>query len=171
MRTHVLTAALVAASVTAAASASDNSDPLDMIFARKSEIAVFGDSPYGTTPTDDAEFKAFPSFVASINADPDVSLVLMVGDIHSGKQYCTLQYDQSIYDLWTAFRDPVVYTPGDNEWTDCHKVAEGGGAYNSKTGQIDYVLDGNGNRVDYASGDPAANLELVRQIFFSDPGF
>ena len=133
-------------------------------------LAVYGDSPYGTTPTDTAQLDATPGFIASINADPDVSLVTQIGDIHSGKQYCTLAYDQSVYDLWTKFADPLVYTPGDNETTDCHKVAEGGGAYNPTTQTIDYVLDANGNAVDYANGDPVANLALIRSIFFAHPG-
>lgn len=133
-------------------------------------MAVYGDAPYGTTPTDTAEFQATPAFIDSINADPNVSLVLHVGDIHSGKQYCTQSYDQSIYDLWTRFQDPLVYTPGDNEWTDCHKAAEGGGIYNPSTGQIDYVTGADGNPVDYAGGDPIANLALVRSTFFKHPG-
>jgi hypothetical protein len=29
------------------------------------------------------------AFINSINANPDVSLVIHVGDIHSGSQYCT----------------------------------------------------------------------------------
>jgi hypothetical protein len=133
---------------------------------------VFGDSPYGTTPTDTSEFVKFPGFIDSINADPDVSLVLDVGDIHSGKQFCTLAYDQSIYDLFTAFEQPLVYTPGDNEWTDCHKTGEGGGQYNATSGQIVYQVDPTtGNLIDYQGGNPAANLELVRSIFFSDPAF
>jgi hypothetical protein len=133
-------------------------------------LAVYGDSPYGTTPTDTAQLDATPGFIASINADPDVSLVTQIGDIHSGKQYCTRAYDQSVYDLWTKFADPLVYTPGDNETTDCHKVAEGGGAYNPTTQTIDYVLDANGNPVGYANGNPVANLALIRSIFFAQPG-
>ena len=94
---------------------------------------------------------ATPAFIDSINADPDVALVLHVGDIHSGKQYCTEAYDQDdLRPSGRAFKDPLVYTPGDNEWTDCHKAAEGGGVYNEATGQIDYVLDASGNPVDYA---------------------
>src|SRR4051812_4745488 len=133
-------------------------------------VAVYGDAPYGTTPTDTAQLLATPAFIEAINADPDVSLVMHAGDIHSGKQYCTAPYDQQVYELWKAFKDPLVYTPGDNEWSDCHKKAEGGGAYNATTGQIDYVLGADGKPVDYASGDPIANLDLVRSIFFSDPG-
>ena len=119
-------------------------------------MAVYGDAPYGTTPTDTTQTLLFPGFITNVNADPDVETVVQVGDIHSGKQFCTQAYDQLIFDMWTAFQDPVVYTPGDNEWTDCHKVAQGGGAYNPTTMQIDYVLDAMGDPVDYASGDPLA---------------
>jgi hypothetical protein len=108
-------------------------------------IAVFGDSPYGLKDADTAQFDATPAFIKTINDDSDISLVLHVGDIHSGKQTCSLAYDQSIYDLWTAFKSPVVYTPGDNEWTDCHKSKEGG-------------------------LDPLANLAYVRNVFFATSG-
>ena len=101
---------------------------------------------------------------------PDVALVLHVGDIHSGKQYCTEAYDRQISDLWTAFQDPLVYTPGDNEWTDCHKAARAAAPTTRRRSQIDYVLDADGNPVDYANGDPVANLDLVRSIFFANPG-
>jgi hypothetical protein len=130
---------------------------------------VIGDMPYGGAPTDTAEFLANPAFISAINADRDVSMVVHVGDIHSGKEYCTQAYDQSIYAQWTAFRVPLIYTPGDNEWADCHKKKEGGGAYNAATGQIDYVMS-NGSLVNYAGGDPVANLGLVRSIFFAKPG-
>src|SRR6478735_11753732 len=132
--------------------------------------AVYGDAPYGTTPTDTSETDATPAFIRAVNADKAVSAVLHVGDIHSGSQYCTQAYDQRIADLWAGFTDPVVYTPGDNEWTDCHKKKEGGGAYNAATGQIDYVTDSDGALVDYAGGNPVDNLALVRSIFFAKTG-
>ncbi len=133
-------------------------------------LAVFGDAPYGVSPTDTSQFVATPAFVDAINADADVSLVLHLGDIHSGKQYCTEAYDRSVYDLWTAFNKPLVYTPGDNEWADCHKAKQGGGSYVASTDSIKYVTDANGVNIDYAAGNPAANLELVRSIFFAEPG-
>lgn len=135
-----------------------------------STMAIYGDAPYGTTPTDNSETLATPAFIASVNADPDVSMVLHVGDIHSGKQFCTQAYDQTIFDMWTAYVDPLVYTPGDNEWTDCNKAGEGGGAYNATTMSIDYVLDSMGNPADHAKGDPIANLALIRSMFFPTPG-
>jgi hypothetical protein len=132
--------------------------------------AVYGDAPYGTTPTDTTETDATPAFIQAVNADKAVSTVLHVGDIHSGSQYCTQAYDQQIADLWAGFADPMVYTPGDNEWTDCHKKKEGGGAYNATTGQIDYFTDSAGTLVDYSGGNPVDNLALVRSIFFPTPG-
>ncbi len=137
----------------------------------KLTLAVIGDMPYGLTPTDTTEFNASPAFITSINNDKDVSLVLHAGDIHSGKEYCTQVYDASIYSQWAAFKIPLVYTPGDNEWEDCHKKKEGGGLYNATTSVIDYVTDPlTSNWIDYAGGDPVANLDLVRSIFFSSPG-
>lgn len=112
-------------------------------------IAVFGDAPYGLKDSDAAQFDATPAFIGTINADKGISLVFHAGDIHSGKQTCSLAYDQSIYDMWTdpssGFKSPLVYTPGDNEWTDCHKAKEGG-------------------------QDPLTNLSYVRDLFFANPG-
>jgi calcineurin-like phosphoesterase family protein len=122
-------------------------------------LAVYGDSPYGTSPTDRTQSDETAAFIASINADAKVDLVLHVGDIHSGSQFCTEAYDREIYDLWTAFKNPLIYTPGDNEWADCHKTKEGG-----------HVVVG-GVPVDYAAGDPMANLDLVRSIFFANAGY
>ena len=134
-------------------------------------LAIYGDAPYGTFQGDQAEFDATPAFIDSVNADPDVSAVVHVGDIHSGKQCCTEAYDRSIAALWTHYADPLVYTPGDNEWTDCHKAGEGGGSYDPSTGQIDYVIDpSTGQPADYAGGNPVDNLALIRSIFFSSPG-
>ncbi len=123
-------------------------------------LAVYGDAPYGLTNDDTTELDATPAFIASVDADADVSTVVHVGDIHSGKQYCTEAYDRTVADLWTGFADPVVYTPGDNEWTDCHKTKQGGGVLDPVTGLP----------VSYAGGDPLANLDLVRSIFFPAPG-
>ena len=132
--------------------------------------AVYGDSPYGTTSADSSQTLATPAFINAVNADPAVQLVLHVGDIHSGKQFCTLAYDQQIAGMWTQYSDPLVYTPGDNEWSDCHKIGEGGGAYNAATHKIDYSVDAANNPTDYAFGDPVANLDLVRRLFFAHAG-
>ena len=167
MRRLVLPVALVLAS---AAAFAGNGTPFDPHSANPLTLAVYGDAPYGTSPTDTAEFQATPAFIATVNADPAVDLVVHVGDIHSGKQYCTEGYDRAVAALWQQFKDPLVYTPGDNEWTDCHKVAEGGGSWNAAQSQVAYVRDADGNRVDFAGGDPLDNLDLVRDAFFAEPG-
>lgn len=133
-------------------------------------IAVIGDVPYGKSPTDTAQLVAHPRFIAALNADAEVALVAHIGDTHAGKQYCTVEYNKTIAEHWAAFKKPLIYTPGDNEWMDCHKTKEGGGSYNKSTATIDYVVDANGTPVNYARGNPIANLELVRAMFFASPG-
>jgi len=154
---------LILPALLAACGASDVPEP-------KSTLAVIGDTPYGTSPTDTTQLSAQPAFIGRINADADVSLVVHAGDIHSGKEYCTQAYDTTVFNQWKAFRTPLIYTPGDNEWADCHKAGEGGGSYNAVTGAVKYVTDTSGNQVDYKGGDPFENLKLIRSIFFATPG-
>ena len=92
-------------------------------------LAVYGDSPYGNTPWVPGNIAEnrwqqdkTPDFIDTINQDSSVSEVIHVGDIHSGKQACTSDYDNQVAALWQGFEKPLVYTPGDNEWTDCHKA-------------------------------------------------
>jgi len=149
-------------------------------------IAVYGDSPYGVTAYspggqagDSAELQKSPAFISTINADPSLSEVIHVGDIHSGKDFCTADYDNQIASLWQQYNKPLVYTPGDNEWTDCHKATsltkpgEGGGFYSN--GVLNYIgtsgLTTNPSLcIDYQCGNPVDNLAKIRQLFFSQPG-
>jgi hypothetical protein len=136
-------------------------------------LAVYGDAPYGIQPPagplDLTAFQRTPAFVAAVNADSAVDLVLHVGDIHSGSERCYATpaanpvggvSDQGIFDLWKAFQDPVVYTPGDNEWADCTKKKENTPA--------DSYYDP--TQAGHLPGDPLDNLALVRSIFFAHPG-
>jgi hypothetical protein len=116
-------------------------------------IAVFGDWPYSP-----GLLEAAPLLLDSINGDPKVRLVLHVGDIHSGTMPCTGAgldplpaksvpgWNMGIFDIFEQFKDPVIYTPGDNEWTDCHKSKE------------------------FSSGAPLNELAAVRNLFFASPG-
>lgn len=117
------------------------------------------DTPNGPNPGDTRQLDATPAFIAAVNSDRRIDFVMHAGDIHSGSGFCTLTYDQRVFDLWTQFRYPLIYTPGDNEWSDCQKSKEGGGAKNDA-----------GEYVDYAAGHPVANLALVRSLFFPEPG-
>jgi hypothetical protein len=119
----------------------------------KLTLAVFGDWPYNANLLANASL-----LVDSVNADRAVSRVIHVGDIHSGSFACTSAgilppipasnpgWNQRIYYQFQQFRMPVVYTPGDNEWTDCHKTKE------------------------FSSGAPLNELASVRSLFFARPG-
>src|ERR1051325_2672448 len=77
--------------------------------------AVIGDMPYGQGKLD-----SLPLLIALINHDPAVQLVIHVGDIKSGSNSdCSDTYFATIRGLFDTFEDPLVYTIGDNEWTDC----------------------------------------------------
>lgn len=87
----------------------------------------------------------FPNLVDDINRDPKVRGVIHLGDIKSGSSRCTTEYFTDVASHFERFRDPVTYTPGDNEWTDCHRPAAGG-------------------------FDPLDRLGVLRQVFFTEPG-
>ncbi|GAB3657963.1 hypothetical protein GCM10027596_13750 [Nocardioides korecus] len=102
-------------------------------------FAVIGDVPYG-----DAAQAHFPTFIAGINDDPDVAAVTHLGDIKSGSTTCDDARFAEVRRDFGLFTDPLHYTPGDNEWTDCHRANNG--AY-----------------------QPLERLAKVRQLFFARP--
>ena len=116
-------------------------------------IAVFGEWPYNKVLLDNANL-----LINSVNADRDVQAIIHVGDTHAGGAPCTGAgvlppiatsnpgWNQTIYNKFQQFRMPMIYTPGDNEWTDCHR---------SKT---------------QSSGYPLKELASIRELFFARPG-
>lgn len=101
---------------------------------------IIGDTPYGA-----AKLAEFPTLVDRINRDPSVELVAHLGDIKSGSTVCSDGYFAQIRALFDTFQDPLIYTPGDNEWTDCHRTNNGG-----------YF--------------PPERLDALRRTFFPVPG-
>ncbi len=104
-------------------------------------VIAMGDMPYGSP---DKTYPLFEALIGEINdARPD--LVIHVGDIRGGKTTC----DDAIIDQQRIYMDqidaPVIYTPGDNEWTDCHRNSLG----------------------DF---EPAERLAYLRRTFFDEPG-
>lgn len=76
------------------------------------EFMVVGDTAYTekSVPT-------YQALVDKINkADPD--FVLHVGDT-LGYQDCSDKTYDAIDTFFSRFEPPLIYTPGDNEWTDC----------------------------------------------------
>jgi hypothetical protein len=70
----------------------------------------------------------------------DFAFLMHVGDFKAQSQPCSDDNFTRIRDLFKAYPKPVVYTPGDNEWTDCHGVG----------------------------ADPIERLDKVRELFFND---
>ena len=138
-KTLTLVAAMAALALPAAAPA-----------AEPGTLAIIGDTPYSA-----AQIANFPTDVQAINADPAVSRVVHLGDIKSGSTQCTNAYFASIRSDFDAFADPLVYTPGDNEWTDCHRANNGG-----------YLPAGPA-----PAGQEPSRLDTIRGLFFDRPGF
>ncbi len=81
------------------------------------EIGLIGDQHY------DAESTArFPNIMVDMNA-ANLAFVVHVGDIGSpGYGSCM---DETYFQRRAEFnqsRHPFIFTPGDNEWTDCHQA-------------------------------------------------
>ena len=72
-------------------------------------LAVIGDVPYGTSPTDTRQTVLHPRFISALNADAGISFVAHIGDIHAGKQYCTQAYNQTVFDHWSAFKLSLIH--------------------------------------------------------------
>lgn len=72
---------------------------------------------WGDTPYSGDEARAVVNLVEQMN-DAGLDLALFVGDIFGGT--CENSGYTEAVDLFNSLRGPVVYVPGDNEWTDCH---------------------------------------------------
>lgn len=103
-------------------------------------FGVIGDIPYGA-----AEIAKFPAHIQDLNADTALKFVTHVGDIKNGSSVCSDEYFKYIRAEFDTFEHPLIYTPGDNEWVDCHRTNNG--AYN-----------------------PLERLAKLREIFFNEPG-
>lgn len=83
-------------------------------------FVALGDAPYGLPDAVDAPYQ---SLLAKISADAP-PLVIHVGDLHGVRTCSDARLDQ-LRGYLDAVAAPVLYTPGDNEWTDCHRAEVG----------------------------------------------
>ncbi|MDD5028154.1 MAG: hypothetical protein PHH58_01440 [Rhodoferax sp.] len=65
-----------------------------------------------------------PVVLASINAS-DIAFSLYDGDIKDGSSKCSDDVYTDALTMFNSMKRPVVYVPGDNEWTDCHRTNNG----------------------------------------------
>lgn len=97
-------------------------------------FAAIGDVPYGPP-------EELSTLAERLNRQP-IAFTLHLGDIKTGTSRCSDDVYLKIHDLFNGFDQPLIYTPGDNEWTDCHRYLAG-------------------------SYDPLERLEKIRSLFFA----
>lgn len=113
-----------------AACASEPRDPDAFSF------GVMGDTPYS-----DAEHAEYLRMLRDMDARP-LAFVIHVGDIKGGGACSDELYAERKREF-DASAHPFIYTPGDNEWTDCRRRGMG-------------------------SMDPLERLARLREVFFGD---
>ncbi|CAN5313288.1 hypothetical protein BH10BAC4_BH10BAC4_03040 [soil metagenome] len=86
---------------------------------------AIGDMPY-FVPDD---YSRFDNVIREINK-VKISFTIHVGDFKSSKMICSDEYYGRMVRYFQSFKKPLIYTPGDNEWTDCNKPEAG--SYNSQ---------------------------------------
>ena len=103
-------------------------------------FVAIGDVPY-TVPDGIAQFDRL---IGRINRQQP-AFSIHIGDIKNGSSRCDDAHFSLIRKMFDSFAQPLVYTPGDNEWTDCHRSNNGG-------------------------YDPLERLAKLRSLFFPVPG-
>jgi hypothetical protein len=83
-------------------------------------LALFGDTPYSRW-----EREQLPAMLADM-AQQGAAFAVHAGDIKGGGEVCSDAVYEDILGVFQAAPLPLVYVPGDNEWTDCHRRSNGG---------------------------------------------
>ncbi|MGZ8219285.1 hypothetical protein [Methylomagnum sp.] len=84
------------------------------------EFALVGDYNYG--PLDGPKWRESERMIAAINASR-ARFTVHLGDIQPGNAECADTIVEATRRQFAAFRAPLIYLFGDNEWTDCHRYA------------------------------------------------
>jgi hypothetical protein len=101
-------------------------------------IALIGDTPYSSH-----ERSELPKMLAAIAAE-NVDLIAHIGDIKDGRDRCDDALLEDRRQLFDASPVPLVFVPGDNEWSDCDRASAGG-------------------------HDPLERLARLRRLFWATP--
>ncbi|QBQ55927.1 metallophosphoesterase [Nitrosococcus wardiae] len=84
-------------------------------------FALIGDLPY-----EDEQVASFNRLIDHVNRDCTVQFILHAGDIKGGGERCDNDRILARFAQYQRFNRAFIYTPGDNEWTDCHRLSSGG---------------------------------------------
>jgi len=93
-------------------------------------FVAIGDMPYG-----EAAKPRFERLIARINALKP-AFTVHIGDIISGREPCVDAVYLYAYARFSQVDGPLIYTPGDNEWTDCHRH---GNAHNKPDERLHFL--------------------------------
>lgn len=118
-------------------------NPVDFSF-----IAI-GDVPYGKWQVEAFEKEFIPQ-VESEKGD----FIIHIGDIKGGGSICSDELFQNVYKGLNSFSAPLFFTPGDNEWTDCHRPRTR--KKTNKKEELKYTY-------------PKERLSAIRKTFYADP--
>lgn len=99
-------------------------------------FGLFGDTPYSAY-----EREQLPRLLEAMGGE-SLAFVVHDGDIKNGSSVCSDEVFADILGVFKSSTVPLVYVPGDNEWTDCHRANNG--AY-----------------------DPLERLAKLRELFFA----
>lgn len=99
------------------------------------EFGAIGDQQYGA----EGERK-FPALLNPVNR-AKLEFVTHNGDFKNGSSVCSNAVFQNRLETLESFEHPFILTPGDNDWTDCHRANNG--AY-----------------------DPLERLAMIRRMFY-----
>ena len=87
-------------------------------------IGLWGDMPYNA----DQQTTGVPNLIADMNRR-HLAFIAHDGDIKSGSEQCTDDVYTRALGYFNSSKAPAMFTPGDNEWTDCDRANNG--AYDS----------------------------------------
>lgn len=79
-------------------------------------FTAFGDMPYA-----EPDFERMERLVQRMNDDAEVDFIINVGDLKSGSEKCTDEFLLRVRSVLDASEKTIFLTPGDNDWTDCHR--------------------------------------------------
>ncbi|MBL8302770.1 MAG: hypothetical protein JNM26_08370, partial [Ideonella sp.] len=85
-------------------------------------IGLWGDLPYSAAQA----AVGVPNLIADMNAHR-LAFTVHDGDLKAGSgSLCDDNLYHQALSFFDALRAPAIFTPGDNDWTDCDRPANGG---------------------------------------------
>jgi len=84
-------------------------------------VGLWGDLPYSTQ-----QAERIPALIQDMN-DAQLAFTVQDGDLKQGSNSpCDDALYQRALDWFNSFQSAAMFTPGDNDWTDCDRASNGG---------------------------------------------